>query len=50
MDFSTTDHVAIFAQHVPTEFERKTHYLVDADGGSRLSHTDSGSSADHKRI
>jgi len=26
------DHLAIFAEHFPTEFERTTHYLISSDG------------------
>ena len=32
IDVSGTDHIAIFAEHFPTEFERTTHYLVTTDG------------------
>ena len=32
LDLSASDNTAFFAEHVPTEFERSAHYLIDADG------------------
>ena len=32
IDTTGVDYLAIFAEHVPTEFERTTHYLVSSDG------------------
>jgi hypothetical protein len=32
IDASSAAHIAFFAQHVPTEFERDTHYLQDPSG------------------
>lgn len=32
MNLASVSSVAIFTEHAPTEFERKTHYLIDEDG------------------
>ena len=32
IDTTGVSHVMVFAQHVPTEFERSAHYFIDAKG------------------